>query len=390
MEPNPRMVSAAAPKPADKPRLWYLDHLKVLLTVLVVLHHAAITYGAPGGWYISEVDTGRLDLPTLLIFVLFVAVNQAYFMGLFFIISAYFVPDSADRKGGSIYIKDRFVRLGVPILIYAFLFTPVLRYGITAARRGTPFSPADFAASFLSITGWEIGPLWFTELLLFFSVFYLLGRRLTRTRGAVPFPGHRAAVGLALLIGAANFIVRVWFPIGSDVQPLGIQPAFLFQYICLFAVGIAARRGNWLPRITVDAGKAWARATAILILLLPVLFLLIVGSEGDTAPVMGGLRWQALIYSIWEQLTGMGMIISLLVFFRERVNRPGPLWQALSANAYAVYILHPLVLVFLSLAATGILLPPLLKFLLIGPAAVLLCFPAALAVRRLPFAKAVL
>lgn len=32
-------------------RQLHLDRLKVMLTVLVVFHHAAITYGATGDWF---------------------------------------------------------------------------------------------------------------------------------------------------------------------------------------------------------------------------------------------------------------------------------------------------------------------------------------------------
>ncbi len=32
----------------------YIDRLRVVMTALVVLHHTAITYGAPGGWFWNE------------------------------------------------------------------------------------------------------------------------------------------------------------------------------------------------------------------------------------------------------------------------------------------------------------------------------------------------
>ena len=46
-----------APPTAEKPakaKIAYIDHLKILATVLVVLHHTFITYGAPGGWYFKQ------------------------------------------------------------------------------------------------------------------------------------------------------------------------------------------------------------------------------------------------------------------------------------------------------------------------------------------------
>ncbi len=60
----------------------YLDNLRVYLTILVIFHHAAVTYGAPGSWYYSETLTGGL-VPGILL-TLFVSTNQSFFMGLFF------------------------------------------------------------------------------------------------------------------------------------------------------------------------------------------------------------------------------------------------------------------------------------------------------------------
>src|ERR1700730_8163280 len=33
------------------PRLFFMDNLRVFLTILVIMHHLAITYGAAGSWY---------------------------------------------------------------------------------------------------------------------------------------------------------------------------------------------------------------------------------------------------------------------------------------------------------------------------------------------------
>ena len=66
-------------------RSYYIDNLRIFLTSLVVLHHLAITYGAPGLWYYKE---EALDPVSSILLSLFVATNQAFFMGMFFMISA--------------------------------------------------------------------------------------------------------------------------------------------------------------------------------------------------------------------------------------------------------------------------------------------------------------
>ena len=65
----------------ERPRLFYIDNLRILLTVVVMLHHLAITYGAPGDWPYRE---GQPDALTSIVFALFGALNDAFMMGFFF------------------------------------------------------------------------------------------------------------------------------------------------------------------------------------------------------------------------------------------------------------------------------------------------------------------
>ena len=116
------------PKTRDspRPRLLYIDNLRVLLTVLVILHHLAISYGSFGIWYYNE--PGRMsDLSTILM-TLFLAINQSFFMGFFFMVSSYFSPGSVDRKGPGFYLKDRLIRLGIPLLFYIIVIAPIINF----------------------------------------------------------------------------------------------------------------------------------------------------------------------------------------------------------------------------------------------------------------------
>ena len=81
---------------ATTSRLLFIDNIRTFLTVVVVLFHLMITYAGTGSWYYLE---GREDFITGATGAWFLTVTQAYFMGLFLFISAYFVPGSYDRKG---------------------------------------------------------------------------------------------------------------------------------------------------------------------------------------------------------------------------------------------------------------------------------------------------
>src|ERR1019366_452117 len=127
-------MSAAGALAAATPRDTGLDALRAALTLLVVFHHTAITYGAIGGWFYREVTTdGRLETKLL---ILFCSVNQAWFMGLFFLLAGYFTPGPAERKGAWPYLRDRLIRLGLPLLVFGVVMGAVtIALGQTAKGR---------------------------------------------------------------------------------------------------------------------------------------------------------------------------------------------------------------------------------------------------------------
>jgi len=146
-------------KTAPTSRIYFLDNLKVLLAVLVVLHHAGQPYGPGGSWWIAaDPGQGIIDFVVLGIFF---AVDAAFFMGLFFMISAYLVPGSLDRKGPFRFMKDRIVKLGVPILIFMFGVFPVMGYLLH--YYGVPV--VNFYLGYINIFSsqnkLEFGHLWF-------------------------------------------------------------------------------------------------------------------------------------------------------------------------------------------------------------------------------------
>src|SRR5580698_1746771 len=142
----------------------YIDRLRSVMTALVILHHTSITYGAPGGWFWTELKPSAT--PTSLLLTVFVTTNQAYFMGFFFLLAGYFTPASLDRKGYGQFILDRLIHLGIPLLAFLVLLGPLTAALVTAAQGD------GFWSTFAAI--WRrqqiiTGPLWFAEALLGFS-----------------------------------------------------------------------------------------------------------------------------------------------------------------------------------------------------------------------------
>jgi hypothetical protein len=89
-------------QPKTAARLLFIDNIRIYLTILVILHHLMIIYSGSGGWIYHE---GREDAVASAVGGWFTGLNQSYFMGLFPLVAAYFVPGSYDRKGAARFLK---------------------------------------------------------------------------------------------------------------------------------------------------------------------------------------------------------------------------------------------------------------------------------------------
>ncbi len=396
----------------EKMRLSFIDNLRILLIVLVAMVHLSISYGGAGSWYYKE---GQADQLSSIILSWHNGVVQAFSMGLFFMLAGYFTPGPYERKGPRLFIKDRLLRLGVPMLCYDFVIGPLVAYPLIKAgawqRSG---SYLDYLARYYSRFHIGTGPLWFAEALLIFAIGYALWRCVAgaglrapvrdtlqccpgQPHGVAPtgtdgnLPGGWTIAAFAVALGAVSFIVRIWLPIGWSFGPLNLQFPFFPQYICLFIVGIMAYRRNWLVRIPDAAGKFWLCAAVVLVLIVfPALFVAGGATGGDFAAFVGGLHWQCLAYALWEQVTGVAIIIGLLALFAKRFNHQGKVAQAASASAYTAYIIHGPVIILVALAIRNITLYPLLKFVLAVVISAPLCFALANVIRKLPAARRIL
>ncbi len=380
----------------ERARLFFIDNLRILLISLVIMVHLSVTYGGGGSWYYKE---GQADMITSIVLTVHNAINQSFFMGFLFMISGYFTPGSYDRKGPRRFLKDRLLRLGIPILCYDFVIGPLLAYPlIQVGAQESSGSYFDFLVSYYSRFHIGTGPLWFVETLLIFAGFYILWRVLVKPitssgQSDGKIPGCITISIFAFVVGIVSFTVRIWFPIGwafGPLRPLNLQFPFFPQYIGLFIIGTVAYRKNWLMRIPDAMGKFWLCVAVIFMaVLFPVLFVL-GGASDDISPFMGGVHWQCFAYAVWEQFIGVAIIISLLFLFRKRFNYQGRVGKAMSAGAYTTYIIHAPVVVLVTLAMRNISLYPLLKFALAVLIAVPLCFALGNFIRQLPLARRIL
>jgi glucans biosynthesis protein C len=386
----PTSTGAGAIGATSRVRLFFADHLRIALTSLVVLHHLAVIYGANAAFYYVEPPSpaDRLTSPLLLVFVL---INQAYFMGFFFLLAGYFTPGSFDRKGSTAFLKDRLLRLGIPLLVFLFVLSPISFIGFfqmpaTLTGITTPFTWQQYPM----LLG--VGPLWFAEMLLIFDLGYALWRWLTRNQAQnlhwkweIRLPSYLTIALFILLLSGASYLVRSVVPMGMTIPILGF-PTFSYfpQYLSFFILGIIAFRRDWFRTIPASLGKVgFGIALLATILLFPLAL------SGKTA-FLGHWHWQSAAYALWDSTFAVGMCLGLITTFRHFFNRQSRLSRFLSQHAFTVYIIHIPIIIFLALALRGLHPEQLLKFALAALVGVPLCFVVAYLVRKIPFASRIL
>lgn len=105
-----------------------LDSLRTFLTALVILHHTAIVYGGSGKWEIRS----RCFPPASVLLVPFKAIDQTFFMALFFYLSGHFTRVQMTKKRVSrcAVIRSRLLRILLPAVVYTARCTNLASHGL--------------------------------------------------------------------------------------------------------------------------------------------------------------------------------------------------------------------------------------------------------------------
>jgi fucose 4-O-acetylase-like acetyltransferase len=302
-------------------------------------------------------------------------------MGLFFLLAGSYTPPAYRRHGTAGFVRERLLRLAVPLLFYFLILSP-----LTVALAQTA-KELSFGRVFLWLWKngkFEPGPLWFVEALLIFSAAWLVWR-LTRKAGAgvnIPFPSNKVLFAAAIVTGAVAFLLRLMWPVGVNVAFL--QLGYFASYIVLFAAGCMGAEQNWLERIPQSQKKRWLRIAWVAFPVFPIVALLGNKVSWLHGAAEGGFNVQALVYAFWEPFVAWGVILGLLTLFQRRFASLNGVWARLARRAYLIYIIHPPVLVGVALVWRDVAAPAIFKFIVTGSLACALCYVIAGLALRVP------
>ena len=338
-------------------RLHFLDNLRALIVILVVILHGSMTYMlyAPEWWYV--VDTQNSLFFTILVLLVDVPIMQ-----ILFFISGYFALPSLLKRGSSEFMKDKFIRVGAPWLFGALFLAPVTAY-MAYFSRDVPMSYFQFWASDFWTVAFQQSVYWFLGVLFFLFfllvIIYDISARLQEVTRRISFPTWKLFVSFWAIMSLGMFFMNLFFTIDAwytRVYILVVQPLRVPLYAGYFGLGIYGHLHGWFsvegyrPRLMPWAGLWFVSG---LLYLANKLFVL--PASHDPATLAHALH--ALLFNAFC----LSSLMAGTALFQQRFYKSTPFWSRLSANSYGIYYIHPLILYPLAYLFLPVTIPLFIK-----------------------------
>jgi len=372
-------------------RLACLDNLRYLMVLGVITFHSTSAYVGEA-YFVVDPNPGQITrfLNGFLI---------SFIMGVLFFVAGYFVIPSLERKGVAGFIWSKVTRLLIPFLLGVAFVAPINTYIAYAAQqfRGLE-SPGywdfwltymatipDFPTArlggdaFSAYMQFHYHHFWFvaqlSALCVAFALLWSLKRRLLGDRAALIGTEARSnaevslaalvCAGLLVLTDSAGGLLSAIPGARPVLTVLGTSPWQLPWAALLFGMGIYAYRKRWYlngtyPGHLIGWGLLW------LVILL--------------SDQLGIRMW-------WRPLTVVVYIALLSGLTFRFMNHQSRFSQSLTANSYAMFIIHYPIVVLLQYLLLDLGAPAALKFLICAALAILTTWTISNFVIR-PFPRA--
>ncbi len=377
-----------------------IDNLRAVVILAVLAFHSALAYLnflpslpfafdlPPFLWRAFPI----VDQERWLGFDLFCAWLDVFLMSFFFLLSGLFVWPSLERKGARSFLFDRLLRIGLPFLLIALLLMPLAHYP-TYLQTATEPGIEAFWRHWLALPFWASGPMWFLWLLLLwdsaaaglYSLIQGHGKvvlRLSsyaRTNPARFLAGFLLASIVAYVPLALIFGGSAWFHRG----PFSFQLSRPLHYALYFFAGAVIgacgiERGLLSPDGPLARRWSWwlAAAAGSFVLWLAVMSQIVT----DPAPPV---VWQtaAALSFVLACFASCLFTLGAAVRFAQLRSR---LLDGLKSNAYGMYLIHYLFIVWLQFAMLGPRLPAVGKAAVVFAGTLALSWGITAALRRVP------
>ena len=350
-------------------RLYFLDHLRSFIIIVVLLYHAALAYMVRGPQWYYVVDTQNNFL-----FNIIVTISDVFVMPTLFFLAGFFGIRSLMRTGQSAFWRSKVVRIVIPYFAGIIFLAPVVNYIYFLSRFDTPPAYLDYWWNVFFGLARQHAHLWFLGVLTVFfmglSLAYRFYKPLERRADKPALPSNKFILGFGLATSVVFFCAKqvvddfTWVMIPNVIM---FQPTRCTLYVFYFVLGIYAYRKQWfgfsgyMPQV-----RFWL-PMAVLLGGVYAQYRIALWPQRELMLVMIG---NDLLYGFFC----LAAVFGLISLFHQRMNYTSKLLDQLAKNSYAIYFIHQPVLMLVILAVRGYQLPVVIKYILACVLAMLICF----------------
>jgi glucans biosynthesis protein C len=376
-----------------KPNLA-VKNLKGVVIVIVLAFHSVLAYldFSPASSFAFDNPPYRwLSVPIVdserwFGFDLFCALQDLYLMTLMFFISGLFVWPSLVRKGSRTFLFERALRLGLPFCLVVGLLMPLAYYPVYRLT-AIDTSLGAYREHFLALPFWPSGPPWFLGILLVFDLAATLVYQLSRNAGDVLPPSSVRPRGFVIVLLLASAVAYVPLALiftpwrWAQFGPFGLQLSRPLHYAVYFFAGVVVG-AHGIDRGLLATDGTLVRSWNIWLAAAMAAFVAWLGVAGLAMqlsdPPVGLQIVQALCFVASCGSTCM----LLLTLFLRFANQPWPALDFLSDNAFGVYLVHYVFVVWLQYLLLGVASLAIIKALVVFGGTLILSYATIAAVRR--------
>jgi Acyltransferase family len=375
-----------------------LSNLRAVVIVIVLAFHSFLAYlsSAPAPVRFDQPPYTWESFPIVdahrwLGLDVFCAWQDVSLMALMFFLSGLLAGPSLARKGAGTYVLDRLRRIGLPFVFAALILSPLALYPAYVVRTADP-SVSGYWSAWFSLPYWPDGPQWFLWQLMAISALAALlyaaspgmlrdFRRFGAWASAHPVFYYIVLSAICILGYTPLAIAYSPFAWG-EFGPFSLQFCRPLLYIAVFFAGFGL--GSYgLDRglLSCDGSLArhWLAWTATAF----VTFCIWAGMTSLTFPDWGTASVAARVGTsvAYPPACIAGGTCMLAVFLRfSRVH--SRVLDSLSANAYAIYLVHYVFVVWLQYALLSTDLPAVFKAGLVLTGAFVFSWPVSIVLTR--------
>ena len=356
------MSGLLQPSETTRVRRYDLDWLRVLAILAVFIFHSG-RFFVLGDWHVKNPTT----YPAVQIWTTFL-VN--WLMPLIFVISGASTFYALGTRGAGRFLKDRALRLLVPLVIGIFTHVMVQVYLERVSHhqfRGSFFAfiPHYFDGmyAFGGNFAWMGLHLWYLEILFVFSLLLLpllIWLKLGAGRYAAARLAHVLASPLTLYLPALPvLLLLIVLDPASILGNRGFGGWSLVIYVLFFVYGFVL--------VTHAGVQQTIKRQRWLSLILGVVLVLVLGGmwAGHGDPAFGTPRF-ALLFSLFG-FSSWCWILAILGFGMQYLNVNSRRLPYANEAVLPFYVLHQSVLIILGYFVVRWPLPDLVKWLIIAP-----------------------